>query len=323
MSILEHMAVAVDFSHASRLALASAFRLAKIAGGVGKLTVLNATEKVVLPKGDQPILRERLEKLQQRLVDTAEGEIQKMVEDLHAEGFEVDCRVRPGLPAEVIPQLAEEVGATVLAIGSHGRTGISRWIQGSVAEALLRQLKMPILVFPRGTDEIVPEEELRTLQGIVVAVEREGFDSLAVETGFELALRFPNPKPRLTVLHVNTESVRPRLSVSSLESDDGLVAEYLQLQAQSQRAALDALLGKYSGQGVSVEFVELEGDPAEKILECAEERFAKLVVLGSRSGGFVPMLLHSVANHLIRHGDLSILIVPSQEAGEDTPTLPS
>lgn len=54
--------------------------------------------------------------------------------------------VRLGSPAAEILQLAEEVGAHLVLVGSHGRTGLKRMLMGSVSEKVVREARCPVLV---------------------------------------------------------------------------------------------------------------------------------------------------------------------------------
>ena len=81
--------------------------------------------------------------------------IQKMLGDRVRESFagrrsagEVHFFVygRIGHAAEEVLQLAEEVGADLILIGSHGRTGVDRLVLGSVSEKVMREAKCPVMV---------------------------------------------------------------------------------------------------------------------------------------------------------------------------------
>lgn len=54
--------------------------------------------------------------------------------------------VRLGSPADEILQLAEEIGAHLILVGSHGRTGLKRMLMGSVSEKVVREAGCPVLV---------------------------------------------------------------------------------------------------------------------------------------------------------------------------------
>jgi nucleotide-binding universal stress UspA family protein len=58
------------------------------------------------------------------------------------------CHTRTGPPAAVVLTLAAELNVGAIAVGSHGREGLTRVFQGSVAEAIARRATCPVLVVP-------------------------------------------------------------------------------------------------------------------------------------------------------------------------------
>jgi nucleotide-binding universal stress UspA family protein len=54
------------------------------------------------------------------------------------EGLEVKHRVRQGDVAEEILQEAKETGCELIVMSTHGRSGIARWVYGSIADRVLR-----------------------------------------------------------------------------------------------------------------------------------------------------------------------------------------
>jgi nucleotide-binding universal stress UspA family protein len=67
-------------------------------------------------------------------------------------------RMLTGEPAEEIVRFAEEARCELIVMGTHGRTGFTRLLMGSVAEAVVRHAKCPVLTYkaPRHT----PTKEL-------------------------------------------------------------------------------------------------------------------------------------------------------------------
>jgi nucleotide-binding universal stress UspA family protein len=57
-----------------------------------------------------------------------------------------EIHIREGKPAEEILEAADELGVGMIIIGSHGRTGLERAIFGSVAERVVKNAPMPVLV---------------------------------------------------------------------------------------------------------------------------------------------------------------------------------
>jgi nucleotide-binding universal stress UspA family protein len=57
----------------------------------------------------------------------------------------VEHRLGQGDPATVIVNIAQDAGAGLIVMGTHGRTGLGRVLMGSVAEQVLRKAPCPVL----------------------------------------------------------------------------------------------------------------------------------------------------------------------------------
>ncbi len=76
------------------------------------------------------------------------------------------------------------------------------------------------------------------------------------------------------------------------------------------RRRLERARASLAGRDVESEFVVELGDPAERLLEVAEERDADLIVVGSRERGFLARLLgHSVEEAVARRSERDVLLV--------------
>ncbi len=90
--------------------------------------------------------------LQNASVKAAEGYVAKVQSQLSSEGLNVSSEVLVGRAAETIMEFAKKNAVDIIAIATHGRSGISRWVFGSVADKLLRSSHVPILMIrPAGT----------------------------------------------------------------------------------------------------------------------------------------------------------------------------
>jgi len=65
---------------------------------------------------------------------------------LRTDGLKVSIEFRSGSPGEAILRAVDELGAGLIAMSTHGRTGPSRWLLGSVAERVVRYSKVPVLL---------------------------------------------------------------------------------------------------------------------------------------------------------------------------------
>ena len=65
---------------------------------------------------------------------------------LRSQGVDTAWAIRRGRPAEEILDSARESGANLIAMATHGRTGLGRLLFGSVAEAVLRHAPVPVFM---------------------------------------------------------------------------------------------------------------------------------------------------------------------------------
>jgi nucleotide-binding universal stress UspA family protein len=137
--------VAYDFSPSSEQALARAIEVAARAPQ-HVLHIVAAIDPHDPFAGSGPLHKVSYE---------AAGEVQKVIMENVTSAFagretgsEVQFFVhaRIGKPATQILALAAEVGADLIFIGSHGKTGVERMLLGSVSERIVREAKCPVLV---------------------------------------------------------------------------------------------------------------------------------------------------------------------------------
>ncbi len=81
-----------------------------------------------------------------KLVKKAKEYVEKAKTDAGLSGVETETHVREGESYEVILKLAGEVNAELIIMGSHGRTGISRLLMGSVTEGVIGHSRCPVLI---------------------------------------------------------------------------------------------------------------------------------------------------------------------------------
>ena len=80
------------------------------------------------------------------VVREAEDYLRKVEERLKAKGFRVDSHVRYGDEAEEIMDHAAQKDIDLIAMSTHGRSGVKRFLLGSVAEKILRHSPKPIFL---------------------------------------------------------------------------------------------------------------------------------------------------------------------------------
>lgn len=135
---------AVDFSKHSRKAFDAAVRLA---GDLeAKLVLVHAFTPMPRVGARDPIGQAKVE------IDAVEWK--DLCEQWAADArktVDVETVGREGKPADVVAKVVAEHKAALVVVGSHGRTGVKRAVLGSVADAIVRSSKVPVVVVPSGT----------------------------------------------------------------------------------------------------------------------------------------------------------------------------
>ena len=85
-------------------------------------------------------------KAEVEVVREAEAYLNKIVDELKAKGFDADAHVRYGDVAEEILTHSRRNEIDLISMSTHGRSGLGRWLLGSVAEKILRHSDKPVLL---------------------------------------------------------------------------------------------------------------------------------------------------------------------------------
>lgn len=133
--------VPVDLSERSRGAVEYAAMLAGPLGSTLTLvTNVNMPELAVL---EEFAAREEID-----IDDAGDTYLRRLADEL-APGVPVESvLVHEDFPAEGILTVAAERGVDLIVVASHGRSGMTRWLLGSVAEKVARVADVPVLIVP-------------------------------------------------------------------------------------------------------------------------------------------------------------------------------
>jgi nucleotide-binding universal stress UspA family protein len=160
--------VGIDYSDAGDLALDRAFELAaeKTTAEVHILHVMPAAMPLtaldlnaILPTQD----RQAIEQATRTLREYADRRLQLFQDHVLSPKrlfHRAVSHLRFDAPAQELAQLASDLEADLVVVGTHGRRGAARLILGSVAEEVVRLAPCPVLVVrPKSADESVPKIE--------------------------------------------------------------------------------------------------------------------------------------------------------------------
>jgi nucleotide-binding universal stress UspA family protein len=153
MILLNSVLVAFDFSETSTHALTYGHNLARAFGG--RLHVLHVTDAIATSAAQ--FYPEGPGDPEARASELAMGQVRDVLAAEGAEDAKVAVRVSPNA-ANAIVEYARDVHADVIVVGTHGRSGVSRLLMGSVAEHVVRSAPCPVLVVrPKEHEFVLPE----------------------------------------------------------------------------------------------------------------------------------------------------------------------
>lgn len=87
----------------------------------------------------------------QAYIDEIIDYLKKIASSLEEKGITVSIEVLTGKPAEEILKYSKDNKVDLIVMSTHGRSGFSRFVFGSVADKVLRQTDVPVLLKPAGS----------------------------------------------------------------------------------------------------------------------------------------------------------------------------
>lgn len=144
----ERILLATDFSPASRPAVREALGLAKATGAT--LVIAHVLEEPIPFSPDGYVLPRIYDELAQAVRAQAQKKMQALLALARKAGVSASGLLLRGAPHEAIVRAARSQGAGQIVVGTHGRSGVSRLILGSVAAKVIATAACPTLVVPTG-----------------------------------------------------------------------------------------------------------------------------------------------------------------------------
>jgi nucleotide-binding universal stress UspA family protein len=140
MANAKRMVVGIDFTDASRIAMEHAYGLVTSEDDV--------LDIVVVLESPGRATADELAKLDNAM-EHSMAEATAFTEALRVDGAPIPkicMHVVVGKPAETLLQIAVDHDADFVIVGTHARKGLERWALGSVAETLVRNARLPVIV---------------------------------------------------------------------------------------------------------------------------------------------------------------------------------
>jgi len=291
-----------DFSPAAEVACRLAARLAM--RSEAGLTVFHAipgkdlAQRMESGRTQVDILNEGRERLGEWFAAVVPAELRSFLT--------AEFKVIVGEPTPGIARAAKLSGADLILMATQGRTGLAHLLMGSVTEAVLRTLPIPVLALRPGQAEL----PLTTVQRILWATDLSPVSEAAWPYVLMLA-------DLLTAEVILLHAVRPAelagLADHPVPPPAGWVERYLtplEQDLERRQRAVEAL-------GLRARRKIVVGTPAEVIVAEAQGEQADLIVMGTHGrSGLSHVLLGSVAEAVIRKAACPVLTVQVKQGIE-------
>ncbi len=159
--MLNRVLVPLDGSELAEKALPEAQKITKPGGEIILLTAVDPPEYLsyslygTQPVPPQPVGAGELDfmAVSRDMAVQSEAYLKRLAAELEQVGFQARLLIEVGAPAEVIIKTAQAQRAEAVVMCTHGRSGLSRWILGSVTNKVLSAAPCPVFVIPPQRDQ--------------------------------------------------------------------------------------------------------------------------------------------------------------------------
>ncbi len=252
------------------------------------------------PVGDNP---EQFANLEQVMQNALQHTLEYLLDQkrlLSDVGVNAEVKGLLGKPAEAIVGFARESGAGLIAMSTHGRTGLDRAMMGSVADEVLHSGDVPLVLFS-------PHESVgRSIDSIILPMDGSEFAAQAKPMAIELARSLHVP---LTVMHIVDLGVALG-QASSEYPNSGIDPIVLEAEEDKARDLTQSMTRELQNTGVDFDTVILRGDPSNQIEEYAGQKPGALIVMSTHGrSGIERLVMGSVADKVARGSGNPVLLI--------------
>lgn len=160
--MLSHVLVPLDESALAETALPYALKIVKPDGKITLLSVIDVSEFVTpalypsaIGPGPVPMagFEEEIESMRMRRTDHLKTYLQQVCADITRNGLQIEILTKSGRPSETIVEVAKKLNVDAIVMSTHGRSGLSLLLLGSVTHKVLNTAVCPVFVIPAKKEE--------------------------------------------------------------------------------------------------------------------------------------------------------------------------
>ncbi len=300
-SFIKRVLFATDFSACADRALGYAQSLANL--WKAELSVMTVLELYPGMDPDYTVNKMYLDHLRAE----ANRQLAALEAKVKGAGQSIMTRIETGIPSQCVQVVAEDIGADLLVVGTHGRTGLDHVLVGSTAERVVRIAPCPVLAV-KADKGAVPAAQPPTIKRIVVPIDL----STCSLDALEYAVQFAKPLgASITILHA-MEPVAYGLDFSLTHAK-----EWKEQRAYLEKR-LTVLTACLTAHGIQTDYALKPGLPADSITSYVAGQGYDLMIMGTHGRrGISHVLVGSIAGAMLRHAPCPVLTVRRLKADPD------
>lgn len=275
--MFEKILVPLDGSKLAEVALPYAEELAGRLGS--EITLLSVSESAQAPEYHKHQI------YLGKIIESTKHHAQKYREQSEDKEIKTELEVLVGHPAEEILSYADQADIGLIIMATHGRSGITRWAVGSVADKVVRATKSPVaLIRAKGAWPDMRKKGIlnKTLVPLDGSIESEAVIPYIKELAYKL-------KTEVTLLQVVAEPDDASADVESY---------------------LEKMVNLLKSEDITINYEIRVGAAAEEIIKLADEASVDMIAMSTHGrSGISRWTLGSVADRVLQAGNTPILLV--------------
>ncbi|MEO7911780.1 MAG: universal stress protein [Roseiflexaceae bacterium] len=249
-------------------------------------------------------LHEREHQALMTLTQHAEGYLDSHAALLRHQGIDTEIDVRCGPAADVIVEAAAGQQIAMIAMATHGYSGLKRWALGSITDKVAHSTTTPVLVV-RGT-KAAPIEPV-TLKRVMVPLDGSPLAAQALPLAADLAER---ARAELLLMQAVEASIQGYPTIAPLSRPDLMPSEMLGRLRALAGQLLNAQAAMLRDRGLPVTTHVVTGHAAEAIIDEAARQSVDLLVISTHGySGLKRWALGSVTDKVLHAATTPLLLV--------------
>jgi nucleotide-binding universal stress UspA family protein len=218
----------------------------------------------------------------------------------------VETLVVTGDAAEEILRVATERGCGMIVMASHGRGALGRWTYGSVADRVSRTAPVPVMIVR--PQDASPQIALPVIRRILVPLDGSQLANEALPVAAMIATRLQIPVFLFRVVNP-ARALAPYPSMAASYPPEVYQQLETDMRTDAQQS-LDNAAKDLTTQGIDVSTGVASGSAAHSIEDATEQ--GDIIIMTSHGhGGIRRWLLGSIAEQLVRHASVPVVLVRS------------